>query len=296
MLHLFLDLDKGKALMIRVLNRLFLSLFFRSGYALRISKLEKDLNLIFILLEKKDIINKYKAFINLLQIQKPVNLELKNLGPENDGSYVLANEFNANQNVISLGVGKNIDLEVYLANLGLKVVLCDGTISKLPRQHKNFQFINKNVYGDFPRSNSQAVSINELFSRLQKKSGYSTENILLVDIEGSEYDVLENIKPEYLLSCRQLTVEFHGIFEKLKSGDSELLEVTKKLLDFFVPVSAHGNNFGAFISENNQNYADVIETTWLRRDLDVFRKGENRFNTELCRPNNPKSNDLNLNW
>jgi hypothetical protein len=26
------------------------------------------------------------------------------------------------------------------------------------------------------------------------------------------------------------------------------------------------------LSENNQDYADVIETTWLRKDIDVFNR------------------------
>jgi hypothetical protein len=168
---------------------------------------------------------------------------------------------------------------------------------------KNFHFINKNVYGE--RTGGEAnsldfklhtISINELFSEIKEKYLHSNEYLLLIDIEGSEYDVLEKIKLEYLLSCRQLTVEFHGVFEKLKSSNSKLSEIVENLGKYFELVSVHGNNFGAFLSENNQDYADVIETTWLRKDIDVFKKGINKFNTELCNPNNPKDKDLNLNW
>jgi hypothetical protein len=217
---------------------------------------------------------------------------------------VLANDFDSNKKVISLGVGKNIDLELYFAKLGLVVFLCDGTISRLPVQHKNFYFINKNVYGEQTdgggvnslESNPHTISINELFSEIKEKYIHSNEHILLIDIEGSEYDVLEKIKLEYLLSCRQITIEFHGVFEKLKSSNSKLFEIVENLGKYFELVSVHGNNFGASLSEDNQDYADVIETTWLRKDIDVFKKGINKFNTELCNPNNPKDKDLNLNW
>ena len=289
-------------MIIKFLNRIYLSFFFRSGYALRISRIEKNIYLLFTLVDKKDIIDKYKEFLNGLQVKTPGQIKLKNFGPKNDGSYVLANDFDSSQKVVSLGIGKNIDLELYFAKLGLVVFLCDGTISRLPVQHKNFHFIDKNVYGDRTGgvdsldSNLKTISINELFSEIKEKSIESTEYILLIDIEGSEYDVLEKINLEYLLSCRQLTIEFHGIFEKLKSSNSKLFEIVENLGNYFELVSVHGNNFGAFLSEDNQDYADVIETTWLRKDIDSFKKGINKFNTELCNPNNPKDKDLNLNW
>lgn len=288
--------------MIKFLNRIYLSFFFRSGYALRISRIEKNIYLLFTLVDKKDIIDKYKEFLNRLQVKTPDQIKLKNFGPKNDGSYVLANDFDSSQRVVSLGIGKNIDLELYFAKLGLVVFLCDGTISRLPVQHKNFHFIDKNVYGeqtggvDSLDSNLKSISINELFSEIKEKSIESIEHLLLIDIEGSEYDVLEKINLEYLLSCRQLTIEFHGIFEKLKSSNSKLFEIVENLGNYFELVSVHGNNFGAFLSEDNQDYADVIETTWLRKDIDSFKKGINKFNTELCNPNNPKDKDLNLNW
>jgi hypothetical protein len=280
----------------------YLSFFFRSGYAFRIARIEKNINILFALVDKIDIIDKYKEFLSRLQVKTPEQIELKNFGPKNDGSYVLANDFDSSQKVISLGVGKNIDLELYFAKLGSVVFLCDGTISRLPVQHKNFHFINKNVYGERTGevnsldSKLHTISINELFSEIKEKYIHSNEHILLIDIEGSEYDVLEKIKLEYLLSCRQITIEFHGVFEKLKSSNSKLFEIVENLGKYFELVSVHGNNFGASLSENNQDYADVIETTWLRKDIDVFKKGINKFNTELCNPNNPKDKDLNLNW
>jgi hypothetical protein len=237
-------------------------------------------------------------FLNTLHVKAPHHIELKNFGPKNDGSYVLANDFKSSKTVISLGVGKNIDLEFSLAKLGLVVFLFDGTVSKLPVQHKNFHFINKNVCGKSNESDasSQLISINELFFDIEEKFGHSKENILLIDIEGSEYEIIESIELKYLISCRQLTIEFHGVFEKLEKDNYRLLEITEKLSTYFELVSVHGNNFGAYLSENGQDYADVIETTWLRKDIDGFKKGKNAFNIELCNPNNPKEKDLNLYW
>ncbi len=282
----------------KLLNRIYLSLLFRSGYALRISRIEKNLSLLITLMEKTKILERYKELAGLMQVKIPEHTKLEKFGPDNDGSYVLANNFHLSKNVISLGVGKNIDLELFLAKQGLNVVLCDGTVSKLPKQHKKFYFINKNVYGKLNNFTApiQAISINELFAEIEDKFGLSNETILLIDIEGSEYDVLENINLNYLISCRQLSIEFHGIFEKLNVTNSKLPEIISKLSKYFELVSVHGNNFAAHISENGQDYADVIETTWLRKDTDVFKNGKNMFNTELCDPNNPKEKDLNLFW
>lgn len=298
MLHLVERLDRGLPVIIKFLNRLYLSFFFRSGYALRISRIEKNVNLLFTLIDKAKTIDRYQEFLSILQVKTPENIEMKNFGPKNDGSYVLANDFILSKTVISLGVGKNIDLELSLANLGLDVYLCDGTVPKLPIQHKKFHFLNKNVYGKLNSidANIQSISINKLFSDIQDKLGPSTENILLIDIEGSEYDLIDHIDLKYLISCRQVTIEFHSIFENLVSTNSNFLEIMKKLLKYFELVSVHGNNFGAYLSEGNQDYADVIETTWLRKDTDVFRSGKNKFNTDLCNPNNPKERDLNLVW
>lgn len=298
MLHLVERLDRGLKVIIKFLNRLYLSFFFRSGYALRVSRIEKNIDLLFTLIDKVAIIDRYNEFLSILQVKAPENIEMKNFGPKNDGSYVLADDFILSKTVISLGVGKNIDLELSLANLGLDVYLCDGTVPKLPVEHKKFHFVSKNVYG---KSNSidaniQSISINKLFSDIQDKLGPSTENVLLIDIEGSEYDVIEHIDLQYLISCRQITIEFHAIFENLVSNNFKFLELMKKLLKYFELVSVHGNNFGAYLSEGNQDYADVIETTWIRKDIDVFKPGKNKFNVDLCNPNNPKERDLNLVW
>ena len=279
---------------------------FRTQFAQRLSRLEKNHKILTsYVCNKEMVITRFNILLSNLQIKIPVGQDLVRIGPTSDGGYVLANNFKEISAVISLGVGKNVDIEMYFANLGKNILLFDGTITNLPKNHKKFNFFNSNVYGTSTssREKDSEILVNDIFSYYLKNLfkdlvtiPSNLEVLFFVDIEGSEYDLLINLNRANLEVCQQMTVEFHDIFKEITSSNPKIFECLAKLHETHELISAHGNNYGAAIQIDGADYPDVLETTWMRKDAAEFVNGVNNFNPRLNKPNNPGTPDLVLDW
>jgi len=282
---------------------------FATQFAIRIRNLESSVRLISnYAIDNQKLEGTFKCLFNLLEIKEPQGRGLIRVGSRNDGGYILADDFNPSQLAISLGVGRNVDVEYFLAELGIKVLMFDGTIEKLPRGHKNFVFTAKNVCGKFEdaRSQDNLIEINRIFADvddLLKSKTVGTERLklgphllLLIDIEGSEYETILDIDEKYLVNCLQITVEFHNVFSELNNESSRLTECIKKLKKTHEIISVHGNNYGGSIQSGAKDYPDVIELSFLNKTSYEFTKGTNTFNHPLSMPNNKSMKDLSHNW
>jgi hypothetical protein len=279
---------------------------FRTNLAQRVSILEKNQKIFTnYLLDNSFILNSYSRLLSCLEVMSPQAEEVIRYGPAGDGGYLLVNKFKQIDKVVSLGVGRNIDIELYFANLGKEILLFDGTITSLPRSHNKFKFFNSNVYGTIPTTpnSSTFILVNDIFSsHLQSsakdfdKEFLKSEILFFIDIEGSEYDLIMNLERSNLEVCQQITIEFHDVFKQITQNNLVILDALTKLRDTHELISVHGNNYGASFQVNGMDYPDVLETTWLRKDLTTFVKGKNNFNPILNKPNNPLARELALEW
>jgi len=282
---------------------------FATQFAVRIRNLEASLFLISnYAIDNQKLENTFKKLFSLLQIKQPLGYGLIRVGSKDDGGYLLADDFNSNYLAISLGIGRNVEAEYFLAECGIGVIMFDGTIEKLPMQHKNFVFNAKNVCGKFDGRKSQGnlVEINQIFNdvevKLQSKTNHSEQEkigpllILLMDIEGSEYETILNINEDYLVKCRQITVEFHNVFSELTNENSRLLLCIRKLKRTHEIIAVHGNNYGGSIQSGARDYPDVIEISFLNKSSYQFTDGSNTFNHPFSMPNNSNLRDLRHTW
>ena len=279
---------------------------FRTNLAQRVSILEKNQKIFTnYLLDNSFVLNSYSKLLSCLEVMSPQAEEVIRYGPAGDGGYLLVNKFKQIDKVVSLGVGRNIDIELYFANLGKEILLFDGTIMSLPRSHNKFEFFNSNVYGTIPTTpnSSNFILVNDIFSsHLQSsakdfdKEFLKSEILFFIDIEGSEYDLIMNLERSNLEVCQQITIEFHDIFKQITQNNVVIFDALTKLRETHELISVHGNNYGASFQVNGMDYPDVLETTWLRKDLSTFVKGKNNFNPVLNKPNNPLARELALEW
>ena len=278
---------------------------FRANWAQRISMLEKNqMILTKYLLDNSYIIKAYSKLLSCLEVMSPQGEEIIRYGPDGDGGYLLVNKFNQIDKVVSLGVGINIEIELYFANLGKDILLFDGTIKSLPKSHKKFKFFNSNVYGTTPPTSSTSFVLgSEIFSLYLQSSTKNFEKkfprseiLFFIDIEGSEYDLIMSLEKSNLEVCQQITIEFHDIFKQITHDTPIIFDALAKLRETHELISVHGNNYGASFQINGMDFPDVLETTWLRKDLSTFVRGKNNFNPILNKPNNPLARDLALEW
>ena len=184
-----------------------------------------------------------------LNFLKPVKTaDLLRFGEKLDGGYVVNSNMMKNTNtLITFGLGPNWKFEMEYLNLNEnnKVHIYDHTVSSYPYikkvikylrrfitfktniegliipikilndfkkfiNHKRVKFFRENI--SYPMQNSIDADIDKVFSRIN-----DDQNVILkCDIEGSEYDIVDQIL-KYTKNINMLVFEFHWIFSADKS-------------------------------------------------------------------------------
>ncbi len=210
--------------------------------------------------------------------------DLIRLGRAHDGGYVVPAEIVRKTKVLmSLGYGNDYSFEKdYLQfcpkskvilideNASLFFYLCDLALSCLKRLtfnggHPRAATRNLFMFFGLKRMGNIKLRRNRVASSLTTKSqvtlsllldGFDTSEIVLkMDIEGSEYECLLETKKLADLSC--LIVEFHNIPNSQDVFDA----VLRKIEIDFILVNTHINNFGKIIN----GVPEVIELTFVNK-------------------------------
>lgn len=203
--------------------------------------------------DRRDFLNK------LVSIKS--GYELIRIGPKDDGGYILPDDLKEISSCFSPGTGNLIEFERDLYNkYNIKSYMCDGTIDNLINLPEGLEFINKNL------------SINEDSNSITLKNwidqkNVNNENILQMDIEGSEYSIILDLDRNYLKKFRIILIEFHNIDLILNDQFFLIFKDTfNKLLTDFSIVNINPNNCcGEFVFEDLK-IPRVIEFSFLRND------------------------------
>jgi hypothetical protein len=210
--------------------------------------------------------------------------DLIRLGRDHDGGYVVPAEIIRKTKVlVSLGYGNDYSFEkdflrfspkskaiLIDENAGIIFYLCDLGSSCLKRLtfnggHPRAAIRNLFMFLGLKRMRSIQVRRNRVASRRTTKSQVTlssilnefdtSEIVLKMDIEGSEYECLLETKKLAGLSC--LIVEFHNIPDEQDVFD----EVLSKIEIDFILVNTHINNFGNIIN----GVPEAIELSFVNR-------------------------------
>jgi hypothetical protein len=189
-----------------------------------------------------------------------IGVGLLRIGSSNDGGYLVPDDLEGIGGLFSPGVAEDSSFENYFAQLGTKCFLADGSVLNPPIQHENFRFIKKYI-GLI--SDEQSITLDEWVRDNTK----SSELILQMDIEGSEYEVLLSTSSATLKKFRFLIIEFHEMDRIItKDGFLVLNTLITRLLHDFVVVHAHPNNNCGTLIFKGITIPRSIELTFARRD------------------------------
>lgn len=232
--------------------------------------------------------------LDLLALMRPQAMRTQTkvrLGNEYDGGYVVPSIALNCDALVSIGVGPDVSFDLALAQRGAQIIQFDHTVEKLPVEHPSFRFFKK---GWGSRSEGEFLCLSDIDARLE---GAPQHKLFKFDIEGGEYDIFENIVPDDLKSYEVICCELHN-FSRL--ADESFFVKVKHLLQclsqYHAPVHLHANNYGSVILTEGVPIPDVLELSYLRRDLDSFCGSSNEpIPGCLDRPNNPYKADLCLN-
>lgn len=226
-------------------------------------------------------------FLNLFTIKKAIGVEYKRIGSKNDGGYINVNDISNNDFAISFGISDNVDWEKGFMQYGAGIDCYDNSINGLPENIFNSRFFKKTV----------GVDIN--LSECINLSKWNKDFVLKMDIEGSEWEVIQQTSFKDLSNFRQILIEYHWILDKLNNKDE--YEIIKscidKISDTHTPVWIHANNYGRSLNVDNRILADVVEVLYLRNssykfeDYSNYEEYYNIFNS-LNMPNTKNLNDI----
>jgi len=224
--------------------------------------------------------------MNLELIRPQAVGEMQRIGSKNDGGYVIPKKIKKVDTIISFGLGDDWSFEKELFKLGIvkKFVFYDHTVStkglitrtKSRITIKRFSFsalcfrllILVRYIVDFKIKKYSHISKkitdsenNSLETNLLAVSDSLPDNefILKIDIEGSEYHLIDQ-----LCSISQrvplLIIEFHDTETNKKYFEKSL----KKLLELYVNCHVHANNYD-LLGENG--IPRTLEFTFGRKDI-----------------------------
>ena len=197
---------------------------------------------------------------SLVTYLRPIILEvdkLKRYGSVADGGYMIPiNAVNNSKFLISGGIEANNEFEIELASLGIVGIQVDNSIDKPPKSHKNLTFKRATLGG------SGGVLIDDLL----KSFNPTSQGVLKLDIEGSEYETLSQV--ESFTRFTTIVLELHNLH---KIVDDQFWEVLRNILEklskshsvvFLTP-----NNCCGFSIIGGVPIPNVLEVTWARNDL-----------------------------
>lgn len=220
-----------------------------------------------------------EELLNLINNLKPINpgVNLVRIGDIGDGGYLLPDDFNGIQALISPGVGKLSHFEEYFANLGMNVYMADASVYGPTLQHSNFHFLNKFIGSS---SGGKFITIDSFV----RNSITELDNDLLLqmDIEGFEYEVILNMSDELLSKFRIVVIEFHYLDSLFfKSSFNLYSSVFNKILKTHECVHIHPNNCSKPVTIKGITIPPAMEFTFLRKDRIRTRKKIYSFPNKL---------------
>lgn len=199
------------------------------------------------------------------------NVDFIRTGKNNDGGYVMADSFRQVKTAYSLGICDDVSWDKDMAKRGIEVYMYDHTINSLSKTDAHFHFFK---YGIGGKSEGVFKALDDLII----ENGHENDNnmLLKMDIEGSEWEVIESTKS--LSKFSQIVLELHGL---CKAPDERIISCLKKLSETHSAVHIHANNCSDVCFFGDAMLPDALEITYLRRSDYEFSENTRFFPTSL---------------
>lgn len=189
--------------------------------------------------------------------------KLVRIGSQNDGGYVLVEKDYSGVFLLSGGISNDNNFEIEFAEQGGFGHQVDYSIEEPPRKHKNLTFSPRRIVGE--KELDFDVTLDDLCQEFISEEALKQKTtILKLDIEGSEWEILNSAKN--LGSFDQVLLELHYL-NKLADPKVHLdsVEGLGRLLDFYFPIFISGNNCCGVVTLGGFTIPRVMELTLLNR-------------------------------
>jgi hypothetical protein len=219
------------------------------------------------------VINLYNAFINENKIslkdksvfeslqQEYIDLDLiYRVGSTLDGGYVM-HKIGNEKVAISIGVGRDVSWDLAISKLGIMVHMFDHTVARPPTIFANSKFHKIGIRSSKTKKSKKLLEIEGIL----KKSGCEeSENLILkIDIEGGEWEILEETESKFLEKFNQIIIEFHDVDlnDPIKKNVLEKIRLTHSIIHI------NPNNYSKITSFEGYLFPNILEVTYVKNQL-----------------------------
>ena len=217
------------------------------------------------------------------------------VGEPYDAGYVLLDDLLDIKIAYSFGIGYTISFDKALADKGIDVYMYDHTIQKLPYENPKFHWKKIGITSESKKNFNMKTLID-----LMKENGHLEEKnmILKIDVEGSEWEVFQELTPDIFNQFKYITMELH--FSKINENFDLYLECLKKLMKDHQIFHIHCCNCDTLLDLGGENpICKVIEVSYIKREGNQFKKDESNypikgFDYQICpkKPSLDKENNI----
>ena len=231
--------------------------------------------------------NSILKLLTALSPKKCDTLSKVRVGLSADGGYVLPDDFDGVQGMLSIGVGPDVSFDHALAQKGIPSYQYDHTVEKNPIDHELFHF---HKQGWAAETSGDFVSLGDMLERNHLSD--KNDLILKFDVEGAEWDAFASISMDTLSKFRLIVCELHD-FTRLYDAHffAKAHDVITKLTRHHTCVHTHANNYGGISLLHGMAMPRVMEFSFIRNDRDTFSPSCDPIPGPLDIPNNPNEPD-----
>ncbi len=218
--------------------------------------------------------------------------ELIRVGDAGDGGYVMIEAFDA-VGAISIGIGGNVSWDVDVATRGLPIGMFDPTIAAAPAAVPGGTF-HRIGLGTPAQATASGLALEPLSRLLELAAAPAAGDLILkIDVEGAEWDALADV--DDFARYPQVVLELHDM-GRLSAADSatNVLHLLRAIHTTHLPVHVHANNEAGLAAFGAYWLPEVLEVSYVRRDLARNARPADTLDTRLDTPSNARFSDLSL--
>jgi hypothetical protein len=210
------------------------------------------------------------------------------IGNNGDGGYVLPNDLEKIENVLSIGIGNEDSFDLHFAKNNIPVFQYDHTVESAVSEHELYQF-NKIAWATADSSQTRTLTTMVKIHGLDK----TNNSILKFDTEGAEWDCIPDLNPDILKHFRIIVCELHGLTSIGNNSHRETIRKTLENLTLnHTLVHLHANNCCGISVVEGVPLPAVVELTLLRNDRSHFKRSTSQIPGPLDFPNMTDRPDL----
>ncbi|MEO5349406.1 MAG: tetratricopeptide repeat protein [Magnetococcus sp. YQC-3] len=206
--------------------------------------------------------------LNLLKYLKKHDSRYRKIrvGSVGDGGYVVPDDLENIDAVLSIGIGDNCSFDEYFADRGVNVYQYDHTVNGSPVPNSRFHF-RKNGIGP-----QDAGDLKTLTTMIAENGLLNKNNLLLkIDVEGAEWESFDMLHYEDFMRFRIIVIELHSLAMLEYESFLRLAErVISKIAKNHQCVHFHPNNFADLEIVHRIPICNLAEATFLRKDRSDF--------------------------